>query len=327
MTEKTGSDFVFSNWQVIAKFSYENFLRFGHGAVIFFDKENKRDSLGYVLTNNLFSALDSGNLIDSDGQLLAHVKSYVWDSTRDPDDPLMPKDMPRIRKIERQILDKFLVGHDPDYDVLYIYLTGETARIGICGSMNCPARLYNIEQTPEINYFPKELMSGDLNDNYEITYRHCSQHLQSMDEPVLAHPQNESKEVYRFLWLRSFFQPIAIRVEKNKSAFSIVTKETEGVGGHYPKKLSRQTDNTLNHEQWKQIALFIEKSHFWQMPQHRENLVLDGADWVLEGFRNKKYFAVFRCSPTTDGLDKDFREVCLHLLSLTDIEIPIKEIY
>jgi len=327
MTEKTGSDFVFSNWQVIAKFSYENFLRFGHGAVIFFDKENKRDSLGYVLTNNLFSALDSGNLISSDGQLLAHVKSFVWDTMLEPDHPLMPKDMPRIRKIDSQILGKTLEGHDPDYDVLYVYITGQTARIGICGSVNCPARIYNIERTPEINYFPKELMSGDFNDDYETTYRHCSQHLQSMDEPVLAHLQDEFKEVYRFLWLRSFFQPIVIRVEKNQSDFSIITKETEGAGGYYPKKLSRKTDNKLNHEHWKQIGLLIEKSNFWQMPQHRKNLVLDGADWVLEGFRNEKYYVVFRCSPTPDDIDKDFREMCLYLLGLSGIKIPIREVY
>ncbi len=77
MTEKTGSDFVFSNWQLVAKFSYKNFLRFGLGAVIFFEKENELDSLGYIPINSLFSALESGNLIDSEGEQLAHVESFV----------------------------------------------------------------------------------------------------------------------------------------------------------------------------------------------------------------------------------------------------------
>lgn len=323
--KRLGSNFILDqdNWRVIAKFSYEHFLQFGSGAVVISDEDTRLESLAYIRASDILSLIDGGQLVNADGRQWAHVESLVYDFAFNQ--------YPRVSiatEIERERFEHFL-SHDADYGVLYIIISGQTARIGQCGNMRyCPARIYNSERIPEIDYFSQDILFNENPDSNTNAREHYSQHLQAMAEPVLAHLPEDGKEVYRFLWLRSFHSPVAVRVEKDGSDCSIVTKMLEGAGGYYPKRtISQQTSNKLAPKHWLRVISLIEKSDFWQSPSYRSYLGMDGADWVLEGYRSQRYYAIARWSPDAEGLDKDFREVCLYLLELSDVKVPVSEVY
>jgi hypothetical protein len=322
MAEKLlGSNFILGNWEVIAKFSYDHFLQHGFGAVVISDEDDSLDNLSYILSSNLLAAINGGDLVNTDGKLLARVESLAYDSWGNP----------RISidtEIQRKQLDEFL-QNDPDYRVLYLRLSGGMGKLGLCGKRNnCPARIHNLERTPEIEYFHPEILLDDDPVIDRMEREHYSQHLQAMAEPVLSCIQEQPKEIYRFLWLRTFRSPLAIRVEKDPSGYAIVTKELNGCGGYYPKGLSKQISGNLTVQQWEQVISLIEKSRFWRASTFRSSrfsLQLDGAEWVLEGYRNQKYHAITRLGP--NGADIDFRKACLYLLELSGLKIPDSEVY
>jgi hypothetical protein len=73
-----------------------------------------------------------------------------------------------------------------------------------------------------------------------------------MGEPSLldVSRQDSTVEIYRFLWLRSFHHPIAVRLSVRKDGSALlISKETDGKGGYKPGKLIRKTTALLPTEQ------------------------------------------------------------------------------
>ena len=56
-----------------------------------------------------------------------------------------------------------------------------------------------------------------------------SQHLIAMGEPLLPDGANE---VYRFLWLRTFHNPIMIRLTYDPKGCDLIAKRLDGAGGN-----------------------------------------------------------------------------------------------
>ena len=67
---------------------------------------------------------------------------------------------------------------------------------------------------PKVQYFPKDKV-----DEFSVNW--YGKQLSALDEPSLYMQRVSNKSIYRFLWLRTFHNPIAIRLEilKDKSAF------------------------------------------------------------------------------------------------------------
>jgi hypothetical protein len=60
-----------------------------------------------------------------------------------------------------------------------------------------------------------------------------SKNLAAMKEPILAEYEADN-ETYRFTWLRSFNEPITIRIQKVNSDFTLTVKRLSGQGGYKP---------------------------------------------------------------------------------------------
>ena len=150
--------------------------------------------------------------------------------------------------------------------------------------------------------------------------------LKAMNEPTVTQLGAENREVYRFLWLRTFHRPIAIRLERHDDDRTLVVKELDGEGGYEPGRISKDVSRTVSIKEWDKFISLFEDARCWEMPPDT-GLAADGALWLLEGYCNGKYHATSRHCPRANGSDAAFCGVCLYLLACSEIEVYPSEIY
>ena len=166
------------------------------------------------------------------------------------------------------------------------------------------------------DYFPK----NTFNDHVVSWY---SKQLRALNEPsIYKQVSNQDKEIYRFTWLRTFHNPISIRVEKNKQGKPIViVKVADGKGGYDPGKIKISSTVTITTKKYKQFIRKIGYYYFfWYIAETGKSLGLDGAQWIVEGLSNGKYHIVDRWSP-----GGRVRKIGLQFLKLSGLEV--KNIY
>jgi hypothetical protein len=148
-----------------------------------------------------------------------------------------------------------------------------------------------------------------------------SKHLGAMDEAPLYARDNAEQETYRFLWLRSFHHPVAIRIWKSGTDHFISVKELSGAGGYEPGNLILAEQRRLAPAEWDAFTRLLRHSCYWELPtENTEEIGFDGAQWILEGVRGGRYHIVDRWTPTSGS----FREACLYALKLSRLEIDTK---
>lgn len=161
-------------------------------------------------------------------------------------------------------------------------------------------------------YFP----TGSL-DSFKVNW--YSKHLKAMHEPSLYElsRQDPNAEVYRFLWLRTFHHPIAIRlvVRKNGSGW-INARMTSGKAGYAPGGIRRSSVSWLPRAKTQSLLAAFESAGFWNLPTDPpadDRVVLDGAQWILEGVRGGEYHVIDRCSPEASDPSRAIGTLALKL--------------
>ena len=150
-----------------------------------------------------------------------------------------------------------------------------------------------------------------------------SKQLTGLDEPKLYKDYNF--ETYRFTWLRTFHNPISIRLEKRDNEYLLFVKRANGAGGYSPGKLVQNDTIRITENQWDNVISKIYNLNFWEIPTvEKSNLiVMDGAEWIFEARKNDKYNMVYRQS----GKGTEIKELCMMLYDLSGLKIKKKEIY
>jgi hypothetical protein len=94
--------------------------------------------------------------------------------------------------------------------------------------------------------------------------------LAAMQEPPLwAMAQQSEAHVYRFLWLRTFHQPIAVRLMVKEDGVGVLTaKRLDGTGGYEPGKLVENQVRLLSALQVGEWLSRLEQMGYWVMPTH-----------------------------------------------------------
>ncbi len=172
-------------------------------------------------------------------------------------------------------------------------------------------------------YFP---LSGLAALTFGPRYGWYSRHLDAMNELPLAALENED-ESYRFLWLRTFHHPVVIHVWRNhdRQHFMIV-KRLNGRGGYDPGTFDLYWKRPLSYIDWDAFMMHLEHSEFWLMRKENSGMMaMDGAQWIMEGYREGRYHVVDRQSPEPSA----YADACLYLLRRSGLlaEIPENEVY
>lgn len=186
-----------------------------------------------------------------------------------------------------------------------------------------PGRSVTLEtlKIPKNGFFPKLMLdSKEWSDDFRNNW--YGKHLKSMNEPLVANTENKGKEVYRFLWLRTFHHPIAIRVERTNGEISLFAKEDRGAGGYEPRGIIKDYKRQITEDEWCKFLSLVDESDYWRLGEE-ESAGFDGARWVLEGVKEGRYHLVDRWTPQSGK----YREACLYLLKLSELKVEEADLY
>jgi hypothetical protein len=157
-----------------------------------------------------------------------------------------------------------------------------------------------------------------------------SKQLKALHEPSLWQSSKAKKtQTYRFLWLRTFHHPIAIRLDVEADGSSLLTtKINSGRGGYEPGRLIRNSTRKLSKERTEWFLARIEELQFWSLPTKEADepnvINLDGAEWILEGTKNGDYHLVNRWSPDKGAVHA---LGIIMLIDLAKLKLHYQEVY
>lgn len=163
-----------------------------------------------------------------------------------------------------------------------------------------------------------------------------TKHLVAMREPPMHEHQARGEAALRFLWLRTWARPIAVRAVRTDAGADLFIKRASGMGGYgagsigFVARLFRgaiQRSVKLGPSAWIQLENVLDRARFDDIGTQPTTLGADGAEWVLEAVRNGKYRIVRRWSPEAHGEDAAFRDACLMFLELAGRDVVDGEIY
>src|ERR1700719_2030044 len=135
-------------------------------------------------------------------------------------------------------------------------------------------------------YFPKSAFKDSSESGWFQGFkeRWYAKHLMSMREPSLFEASKDNTVVaYRFLWLRTFHHPIAIRLTmRPDGTAALIGQVTNGQGGYKAGNLTLDESQELTNAQIEEFLTLLRKAAFWSAPSEEGPGGLDRAQWVLE---------------------------------------------
>jgi hypothetical protein len=174
-------------------------------------------------------------------------------------------------------------------------------------------------------YFPLKafLDSADYPGQDVFVLKWYSKHLFAMKEPIIFKDKSQN-EVYRFTWLRTFDDPIAIRIERQGDNYFLYWKSEDGSGGYAPGKLIIDQQKVIAKETWIEFLKRLEQIDFWGLSTKDNVWGMDGSRWILEGKTPAHYHVVDRWTPDAKS---DYYQCCNFLIEQTDLIIKDNEKY
>ncbi len=175
-----------------------------------------------------------------------------------------------------------------------------------------------------IKYFPEsslDLRRGHLKNDW------YSAQLSALQEPSLYQMiRAANAESYRFLWLRTFHHPVAVRIDVNPDGTGLLTAKTgSGAGGYRPGTISENHSQVLSKEQTSAFLSQVEASKFWSAPNPiNDQRGTDGSQWIIEGLKRGRYHVVDRWSPNSGVA---WQLGLMMAFDLANLKIPEDEIY
>lgn len=175
-------------------------------------------------------------------------------------------------------------------------------------------------------FFPK----SSLDSNSRVDSRKAqwySKQLEALREPSLfALAKDREAESYRFLWLRTFHHPVAVRLDRRQDgSWVLVTKVASGAGGYSPGRLVTNTSQGVLTADAQRFLSAVQEVGFWSAPNPIDDQTgTDGSQWIVEAVKAGHYHAVDRWTPK-DGPARALGQFLA--FDLARLTIPANEIY
>jgi len=177
-------------------------------------------------------------------------------------------------------------------------------------------------------YFPERALGQDA---WETKFKTdwYSKFLTAFNEPSLwEESKNQKQQSYRFLWLRSFHNPVCVWFDAQPDGSALLTVKVGSLKGNYePGKLNENRTKKVSREQTQWFLNLVEELKFWSLPTNlpKSNEVsADGAQWILEGVKDTKYHVVDRWSP--DKGEVHTLGITM-LIDLAELKLLYQEVY
>jgi hypothetical protein len=148
----------------------------------------------------------------------------------------------------------------------------------------------------------------------EIRQRDIVWMKQNYNEPSLL---NAKTETYRFIWFSSFDTTKICRIEEINGLYKLTKK----VFSSHRDTIGSTNEFIITKNDWNSIVNNLAGLNFWTYPHKVDRKGLDGATWILEGYKPikdkctlKNYHMISRWSPT----DTTFISMCDLLYKLRE---------
>lgn len=153
----------------------------------------------------------------------------------------------------------------------------------------------------------------DISDAHHDLY---STRLNAANEPALwCRSPSSADEAYRFLWLRSFLDPVSVSIWREGRAYWLRLVVLDGGRSSEPAPERMTVDRKLGERDWAKLRAALDKAGFWGAPAVEPDtcppvgrpgyqdicIKADGADWFFEGLA-ADYHAVDRWSPDKSAM-------------------------
>ena len=169
-------------------------------------------------------------------------------------------------------------------------------------------------ESPEVRYFPVGTFGSPNSDLFAREW--YSKHLVAMGEPSLSCGALKDTETYRFLWLPTWLNPVAVRVYRRGGDFGLEAVILDGAGGYDPGQVSRRITRALSRDEWQTVIAQLQRIQFWQMATTGGNHGFDGAQWIVEARRDGRYHIVDRWG----GIGSRAESIGRFFLNLADLK-------
>nr|QQZ49619.1 hypothetical protein JKL49_22365 [Phenylobacterium glaciei] len=119
---------------------------------------------------------------------------------------------------------------------------------------------------------------------------------------------------YRFTWLRTFHQPVIVRVDETADGgWRLRAKQLSGHGGYSPGGVQKVVDRRLSDAEAAKLRLTMSASRVFEQPQIGCQEGTDGSRWLLEANDHGRYRYLNRWTPESGSV----RETGLIMLGFT----------
>ena len=192
--------------------------------------------------------------------------------------------------------------------------------VAIAFVLGCRSQPVPNPPTDVRDYFPDEHAGGFV-DFVRVWYGGV---LQPMDEPSLwlASSATPSRESWRFMWLRTWGHPVAIRFDVDGSGATMRYVELDGKAGYQPGKMVIDRARHVTSAEWAGVAAAIAKTGFWSLPTRSTDSGFDGLEWVIEGTAGGRYHVTDRWTPSEDAAGRglvDYQAACKAAFDLAGV--------
>lgn len=168
-------------------------------------------------------------------------------------------------------------------------------------------------------YLPFGTIQGDRN----YLEKWASADLLDVREPVLNNYSGEG-EFVRLIWLRTFENPIVIRVNKFRDTVysNIKVLKTKSFEAETP-KIVKDTIIALDENSWQEIKEPLESNAFLNATYNEDYIGKDGAIWFLEYRIPQRYHVIRRWD---DGYltSKELNNYLVPLIKLSNEVVQVK---
>lgn len=153
-----------------------------------------------------------------------------------------------------------------------------------------------VEREENGAYFPDSAFARENSDG-SLFREWYGNYLSALGEPSLFAAPNSDMRIYRFLWLRSFHDPIAVRVEIEPDGDALLYYVRASRARGYEPGLIERKSRRLSAAQTASIERRFAKLSLCQ-PRDDDTHGLDGSEWVYEMRSPTRYCAMNFWTPS-----------------------------
>lgn len=123
-------------------------------------------------------------------------------------------------------------------------------------------------------------------------------------------------EAYSLTWIPSFDEPVLVRVWRSGDRAFLVAKSLDTKGPSGLGKVREANVRPLTNFEWRDLTETLKRNSYWELSSTTtEILPTDGAVWLIDGLRSRKFHWVSRRVP-----NESYAEICKHLIRLSGLE-------